>query len=142
MPESHDGVRFEQVRSGRSSLESSADGDREEAFALLSDSGVSELEDETDEKEYAASRGQNGHPTRGRDVDSVEARAKDHAKTEHALTPLRAVRAYPMAVFWTLMVSFTVIMEGKRAGLAHRSPPGKRRMHLPLTLISKDTTRF
>ncbi|KAM0813518.1 putative Maltose permease MAL31 [Seiridium cardinale] len=31
---------------------------------------------------------------------------------EHALTPRQAVRAYPMAIFWTLAVSMTVIMEG------------------------------
>jgi hypothetical protein len=31
---------------------------------------------------------------------------------EHALKPRQAVKAYPMAVFWTLAVSMTVIMEG------------------------------
>lgn len=31
---------------------------------------------------------------------------------EHALTPRQAVKAYPMAILWTLAVSMTVIMEG------------------------------
>ncbi|KAH8663958.1 maltose permease MAL31 [Xylariales sp. PMI_506] len=31
---------------------------------------------------------------------------------EHALTPRQAIKAYPMAIFWTLAVSMTVIMEG------------------------------
>ncbi|KZZ99412.1 maltose permease MAL31 [Moelleriella libera RCEF 2490] len=39
-------------------------------------------------------------------------RARQGATTEHALSPLEAIKAYPMAVFWTLMVSFTIIMEG------------------------------
>jgi hypothetical protein len=33
---------------------------------------------------------------------------------EHALTPRQAIRAYPWAIFWTLAVSMTVIMEGVR----------------------------
>lgn len=33
---------------------------------------------------------------------------------EHALTPRQAMKAYPMAIFWTLAVSMTVIMEGVR----------------------------
>jgi hypothetical protein len=35
---------------------------------------------------------------------------------EHALKPRQAIKAYPMAIFWTLAVSMTVIMEG--VGLA------------------------
>ncbi|KAI0124256.1 maltose permease MAL31 [Xylariales sp. AK1849] len=46
-----------------------------------------------------------------------ETRAKRPKVSEHALTPRRAVKAYPMAIFWTLMVSMTVIMEGYDAVL-------------------------
>lgn len=42
----------------------------------------------------------------------LEALAKDGAKNEHNLTPMQALRSYPMAVFWSLMVSMCVIMEG------------------------------
>lgn len=39
-------------------------------------------------------------------------RARQGATAEHALTTIEAVKAYPMAIFWTLMVSLTIIMEG------------------------------
>jgi len=31
--------------------------------------------------------------------------AKDSSDIEHSLSPLEAVRAYPMAIFWSLMVN-------------------------------------
>lgn len=39
-------------------------------------------------------------------------RAKDGANLEHSLSPWEAVKAYPMAIFWALLVSMCVIMEG------------------------------
>jgi SP family general alpha glucoside:H+ symporter-like MFS transporter len=44
--------------------------------------------------------------------DVLEIEAKEALATEHALTTAQAVRAYPMAIFWCLMVSMCVIMEG------------------------------
>jgi len=38
--------------------------------------------------------------------------AKEGATTEHNLSPLEAIKAYPAAVFWAVMVSMCVIMEG------------------------------
>ena len=38
--------------------------------------------------------------------------AKNGAELEHHLSPLQAVKAYPMALFWALMVSMCVVMEG------------------------------
>jgi len=31
--------------------------------------------------------------------------AKDSSDIEHALSPMEAVKAYPMAIFWSLMVN-------------------------------------
>lgn len=42
----------------------------------------------------------------------LEALAKNGAENEHKITPMEALKAYPMAVFWSLMVSMCVIMEG------------------------------
>lgn len=38
--------------------------------------------------------------------------AKEGATTEHKLSPLEAMKAYPAAVFWAVVVSMCVIMEG------------------------------
>ena len=38
--------------------------------------------------------------------------AEDRARLEHELTPVQCIKAYPMAIFWCLMVSMCVIMEG------------------------------
>jgi SP family general alpha glucoside:H+ symporter-like MFS transporter len=38
--------------------------------------------------------------------------AKGGTITEHDMTPLEAIKNYPWAVFWCLMVSMTVVMEG------------------------------
>jgi MFS transporter, SP family, general alpha glucoside:H+ symporter len=38
--------------------------------------------------------------------------AKSRAVLEADLTPWEAIKAYPMAIFWSLMVSMCVIMEG------------------------------
>jgi hypothetical protein len=40
------------------------------------------------------------------------ARVKAFQDAEHALTPRQAIKAYPMAIFWTVMMSMSVIMEG------------------------------
>lgn len=46
-------------------------------------------------------------------VQSGTPRSGKHGKKdEHSLSPRQAVKAYPMAIFWTLAVSMTVIMEG------------------------------
>jgi hypothetical protein len=46
------------------------------------------------------------------DHRSLSQAAADRSDLEHELTPSQAIRAYPMAIFWTLMVSMCVIMEG------------------------------
>ncbi len=38
--------------------------------------------------------------------------AHDRSHVEQSLTVREAIRAYPMAIFWCLAVSFCVIMEG------------------------------
>ena len=38
--------------------------------------------------------------------------AEDSVAVEHQLTPLQAIKAYPMAIFWCLVISTCVIMEG------------------------------
>jgi hypothetical protein len=45
-------------------------------------------------------------------LEVLDARAAEATEAEHALSPLQAVRAYPMAIFWSFMVSMCVIMEG------------------------------
>lgn len=42
--------------------------------------------------------------------DKLHFNAKDGAEIEHELTPLQAVKAYPTAIFWALMVSMCVVM--------------------------------
>lgn len=39
--------------------------------------------------------------------------AREATDTEHALTVMDCVRNYPMAIFWSLMVSMCVVMEGR-----------------------------
>lgn len=39
--------------------------------------------------------------------------AKEGLQIEHEFSPLQAIKAYPMAIFWSLMVSMCVVMEGK-----------------------------
>lgn len=48
----------------------------------------------------------------GEGFEVIEARAKEQQESEHALRPLQAIKYYPMAIFWSLMVSMCVIMEG------------------------------
>jgi hypothetical protein len=43
----------------------------------------------------------------------IEARAQQAIDAAHQLSPREAIRAYPMAIFWSLMVSMCVIMEGQ-----------------------------
>ena len=42
--------------------------------------------------------------------DNLHFNAKSGAALEHELTPLQAIKAYPTAVFWALMVSMCVVM--------------------------------
>ena len=50
--------------------------------------------------------------------DNIEVRsdvlqsARQGLATEHEMSPWEAVKAYPMAIFWSLMVSMCVVMEG------------------------------
>lgn len=46
------------------------------------------------------------------DAAVLQVRVMEHAELEHSLSPRQAIQAYPMAIFWSLMVSFCVIMEG------------------------------
>lgn len=39
--------------------------------------------------------------------------AKDGVKVEHEMGAWEAVKSHPMALFWCLMVSMCVVMEGK-----------------------------
>ncbi|KAH7367480.1 alpha-glucosides permease MPH2/3 [Plectosphaerella cucumerina] len=49
-------------------------------------------------------------PREARDV--VDEQSREAMDAEHSLTVREAIRAYPMAIFWSLMVSMCVIMEG------------------------------
>lgn len=44
--------------------------------------------------------------------DGLEAIARDGNELEHVMTTLETVKAYPMAIFWCVMVSMCVVMEG------------------------------
>lgn len=94
----------------------SLDEESEEGFALLSDPGDDSEDDLANGKEYvsAAKRTTARSPQSEDSLDAnvIEARAREHAEAEHALTPLQAIRAYPMAIFWCLVASTCVIMEG------------------------------
>ena len=45
-------------------------------------------------------------------TEAIEEKAKEAQATEHSLSTFEAVKAYPMAIFWSLMVSRCVVMEG------------------------------
>jgi hypothetical protein len=53
-------------------------------------------------------------PREARDV--VDEQSREAMDAEHSLTVREAIRAYPMAIFWSLMVSMCVIMEGWSSG--------------------------
>lgn len=42
--------------------------------------------------------------------ENLHFNAKDGSALEHDLTPLQAIKAYPTAIFWALMVSMCVVM--------------------------------
>ena len=48
----------------------------------------------------------------GRDDAAIDQDALHGANVEHRLTVREAIKAYPMAIFWSLAVSMCVIMEG------------------------------
>ena len=99
----------------RSSSES-LDEESEEGFALLSDPEEDSEDDLADGKEYSAAT--KPAPARSPQSESslnanvIEARAREHTEAEHALTLRQAINAYPMAIFWCLIASTCVIMEG------------------------------
>jgi hypothetical protein len=39
--------------------------------------------------------------------------AQENTAAEQQLSPLKAIKAYPMAIFWSLAVATCVIMEGR-----------------------------
>jgi hypothetical protein len=45
--------------------------------------------------------------------ENLHFNARDGAALEHELTPLQAIKAYPNAIFWALMVSMCVVMVRK-----------------------------
>ena len=38
--------------------------------------------------------------------------AKEATETDHTLSVMQCVKNYPMAIFWSIMVSMCVVMEG------------------------------
>lgn len=38
--------------------------------------------------------------------------AREAAVLEHSLGPMAAIKAYPMAIFWSVLVAMCVVMEG------------------------------
>jgi len=46
------------------------------------------------------------------DTTQVNLLARDALEFEHQQGPWAAVKSYPMAIFWSLMVSMCVVMEG------------------------------
>ncbi|KAK1585013.1 alpha glucoside transporter [Colletotrichum navitas] len=131
MASSHDGVRFEKLASRRSSPKPSldshrasaphdADDDDDEAFALLS-GDVSSLSDNDNielddlgsvDSPHASSSLGHDRPGHTRGLHEAEGWIQDAIDAERSLTRREAIRAYPMAIFWSLMVSLCVIMEG------------------------------
>ncbi|OHE94901.1 sugar porter family MFS transporter [Colletotrichum orchidophilum] len=122
---SRDGARFQQLPSGpsgpgssssRSSFDSTSDPNDadDEAFALLSDGDVASLlSDDIELEEISAagpSAGSGSRPAKSR--SEMDQRFQDAINAERHMTPRDAIRAYPMAVFWSLVVSLCVIMEG------------------------------
>ncbi|KAK1464104.1 sugar porter family MFS transporter [Colletotrichum melonis] len=122
---SRDGARFQPLPSGpsgpgssssRSSFDSTSDPNDadDEAFALLSDDdAVSLLSDDIELEEISTagpSAGSGSRPAKSR--SEMDQRFQDAINAERNMTPRDAIRAYPMAVFWSLVVSLCVIMEG------------------------------
>ncbi|KAG7049971.1 sugar porter family MFS transporter [Colletotrichum scovillei] len=122
---SRDGARFQPLPSGpsgpgssssRSSFDSTSDPNDadDEAFALLSDDdAVSLISDDIELEEISTagpSAGSGSRPAKSR--SEMDQRFQDAIHAERNMTPRDAIRAYPMAVFWSLVVSLCVIMEG------------------------------
>ncbi|KAK1709582.1 alpha glucoside transporter [Colletotrichum lupini] len=122
---SRDGARFQPLPSGpsgpgssssRSSFDPTSDPNDadDEAFALLSDDdAVSLLSDDIELEEISTagpSAGSGSRPAKSR--SEMDQRFQDAINAERNMTPRDAIRAYPMAVFWSLVVSLCVIMEG------------------------------
>lgn len=53
-----------------------------------------------------------GVPGDGDGSKLLEARAREGQETEHVQTLFQAMKAYPMAIFWSFFVSMCIIMEG------------------------------
>ncbi|WQF77442.1 Putative major facilitator, sugar transporter, major facilitator superfamily [Colletotrichum destructivum] len=130
---SHDGVRFQQLASGRSTPRSSFDSHSaapdphdadDEAFALLSADAslmsdddiemenLKSVDDDDDDDDCGSSAPGPSRPGHVRGLSDIDPQIQDAIDAERSLTPREAIRAYPMAVFWSLVVSLCVIMEG------------------------------
>lgn len=46
--------------------------------------------------------------------------AKEATEIEHTLSVMECVKNYPMAIFWSIMVSMCVVMEGLRCASTFR----------------------
>lgn len=123
---SRDGARFQPLPSGpsgpgssssRSSFDSTSDPNDadDEAFALLSDDdAVSLLSDDIELEEISTAGPSAGSGSRrAKSRSEMDQRFQDAIHAERNMTPRDAIRAYPMAVFWSLVVSLCVIMEGQ-----------------------------
>ncbi|EFX01607.1 alpha-glucoside:hydrogen symporter [Grosmannia clavigera kw1407] len=109
------------------------DYDSSESFALLSDDsqGIAREHDkdkghpekahrsrELEKASVEQSRSQLEHVEDGAEYESIsrgevdDARVRDYIRAEHELTLLQAVNMYPMAIFWCLVASACVVMEG------------------------------
>ncbi len=54
-------------------------------------------------------------------INEVTVQAKQGAEAEHNLHPLKALRLYPKAIFWSVLISSTIIMVRANAPAAHHA---------------------
>ncbi len=60
------------------------------------------------------------HPAQSNEAKQVEditVEAQIATADEHSLTVREAIKRYPMAIFWSVIMSMTIIMEGYDASL-------------------------
>lgn len=97
--------------SSRPSLDQDEPQHPHEAVALLS--GTASPVSDDGSRGILGGRSRHDHLEGSDDgPDTTERQARQAMAAEHALTPWQAIKMYPMAIFWSLMVSMCVIMEG------------------------------